>query len=128
MECELKAKVTTKFLARFTPSPNHLQNLSNSSTSLQITPNFFTSLSAIHDLHKDASVHLLSLPQADSDSNQGEGGQNQLGMEVINQIDGVLENAYTRLFKWTQRECRKMSHETPEIGTSRSNFFSPYTA
>lgn len=115
VESELKTKVTSLFLARFTPSADHLQNLSNASTSHQITSNFFTSLSAIHDLHKDASVYLLSLPQADS---TGDGGQNQLGIQVITQIEGVLENAYTRLFKWTQRECRKMSHETPEIGNS----------
>ena len=121
VESELKTKVTSLFLERFTPSADHLQNLSNTSTSHQITSNFFTSLSAIHDLHKDASVYLLSLPQADSSSEgtTGEGGQNQLGIQVITQIEGVLENAYTRLFKWTQRECRKMSHETPEIG----NFF-----
>lgn len=39
-------------------------------------------------------------------------------MEVISSIELILENAYARLFKWTQRECRRMTHETPEIGIS----------
>ena len=103
----MKTKVASLFLSRFTPSAENIHHLTSSTSATSITSHFFSSLEAIHHLHKEATVNLLTLPSS----------HQVLGMEVIGSIESILENAYARLFKWTQRECRRMVHETPEIGT-----------
>lgn len=98
-EIEKKQALLSAFRAHFILSEEDLATLT--STALPVDASFFAVLTRAKRIHSDCSVLLA------------EESHQRLGLEILSQMDGSLDLAYQKLFRWTTREFKSLNLENP---------------
>ncbi|XP_063674127.1 conserved oligomeric Golgi complex subunit 6-like [Bolinopsis microptera] len=103
---EMKKEVITAFISRYHVTPQQAAVLKRSD---QMDPEFFTVLDRVKSIHQDCKI-LLQTHQT-------------TGLQIMENMAHLQEQAFQTLFKWTQNECRHLTSDIPEPSTSLKQGF-----
>ncbi|KAL5256644.1 hypothetical protein ACHWQZ_G011784 [Mnemiopsis leidyi] len=103
---EMKKEVITAFISRYHVSPQQAAVLKRSD---DIDTEFFTVLDRVRTIHQDCKI-LLQTHQT-------------TGLQIMENMAHLQEQAFQSLFKWTQNECRRLTSDIPEPSASLKQGF-----
>ncbi|KAM9811482.1 LOW QUALITY PROTEIN: conserved oligomeric Golgi complex subunit 6 [Syngnathus typhle] len=98
---EVRAQVAQAFLAKFQLSSEEMSTLRRARDA-PVTEDFFKALSRVKQIHEDVKILLRT-------------NQQTAGLEIMEQMAVLQEEAYEQLYRWAQNECRGLSQETCDI-------------
>ncbi|XP_077421864.1 conserved oligomeric Golgi complex subunit 6 [Vanacampus margaritifer] len=98
---EVRAQVAQAFLAKFQLSSEEMRTL-RAARDAPMTEDFFKALSRVKQIHEDVKILLRT-------------NQQTAGLEIMEQMAVLQEEAYEQLYRWTQNECRGLTQETCDI-------------
>ncbi|XP_049582311.1 conserved oligomeric Golgi complex subunit 6 [Syngnathus scovelli] len=98
---EVRAQVAQAFLAKFQLSSEEMSTLRRARDA-PVTEDFFKALSRVKRIHEDVKILLRT-------------NQQTAGLEIMEQMAVLQEEAYEQLYRWAQNECRGLSQETCDI-------------
>uniref|UniRef100_A0A5S6R223 Conserved oligomeric Golgi complex subunit 6 n=1 Tax=Trichuris muris TaxID=70415 RepID=A0A5S6R223_TRIMR len=92
------ARILNDFMSRYYLKPDEVKAL-HVDANESITDNFFGALKRAKEIHKDAEQLSLSI-------------SNTAGLRIMERMAAVMEKAYDDIYRWIQRESRRMSSDT----------------
>ncbi|XP_077396662.1 conserved oligomeric Golgi complex subunit 6 isoform X1 [Festucalex cinctus] len=98
---EVRAQVAQAFLAKFQLSSEEMSTLRRARDA-PVTEDFFKALSRVKQIHEDVKILLRT-------------NQQTAGLEIMEQMAVLQEEAYEQLYRWTQNECRGLTQETCDV-------------
>ncbi|XP_061684304.1 conserved oligomeric Golgi complex subunit 6 [Syngnathoides biaculeatus] len=98
---EMRAQVARAFLAKFQLTSEEMTTLRGARDG-PITENFFKALNRVKQIHEDVKILLRT-------------NQQTAGLEIMEQMAVLQEEAYEQLCRWAQNECRGLTQETCDI-------------
>lgn len=99
-QIELKSTLLSAFTAHFTLTPAEISTLT--STAEPVSPPFFDLLVRLKQIHADSQTLLASEDQT-------------LGLQILEQSTRHLDEAFDKLFHWTQQQLKHIDLENPHL-------------
>ncbi|KFD65233.1 hypothetical protein M514_06544 [Trichuris suis] len=103
------AHTLNDFMSKYYLKPDEIKAL-QVDTSESIGDNFFAALKRAKEIHKDAEQ--LSLSKS-----------NTAGLHIMEKMAAIMEKAYDDIYRWIQRESRRMSSDTVSFSRTACEAF-----
>jgi len=98
----LKLDVANEFLKKFTLTDEENEVLRGTGTNdHHLKPEFFLALKRVQNIHNEVRILLRT-------------NQQTAGLEIMESMAINQENAFERLYRWTQNQCRQLTGEVVE--------------
>ncbi|KAL1919011.1 uncharacterized protein VTP21DRAFT_2392 [Calcarisporiella thermophila] len=100
--CDTRRRIIDTFLSHFTLSEDEIAILSSGSV---VDSRFFGALQHLEQINNDCQALLITENQ-------------RAGIEIMESMSIYQENAYDKLYRWTQQECRSLNRDFLEASAA----------